>query len=278
MGRTPTASSSSGADIAADSAIVDAVRTLRDDPTRTALVMDFDGTLSEIVARPDDATPRPEVVPVMRRLVERFGVVGIVSGRPVEFLRTQLPVPGLSLVGQYGLERSVGDHIEADPRVEPFLAAVADVAARADAELPGVLVERKGRIAVTLHWRTDQGRSDEGRDWADRMAVASGLALYPTRMAVELRPPVGVDKGDAVAVLVEQSRVAMFAGDDHGDLAAFDALVELRGRGALDAIVRVAVRSSEEPAELVTRADVGVAGPEGFVSLLRALSEPAVSD
>ena len=49
---------------------------------------------------------------------------------------------------------------------------------------------------------TDQDRGDAGRAWADRVAAASGLALYPTRMAVELRPPVGVDKGDAVAALV----------------------------------------------------------------------------
>ena len=41
-----------------------------------------------------------------------------------------------------------------------------------------------------------------GRAWADRVAAATGLTLYPTRMAVELRPPVGVDKGDAVAALV----------------------------------------------------------------------------
>lgn len=237
--------------------------------------MDFDGTLSDIVARPDDAAPRAEVVPLLHALVERFGLVGIASGRPVEFLRAHLPVPGLALVGQYGLERSVGDHIEADPRVEPFLTAVAEVAARAETELPGFLIERKGRIAVTLHWRTEQDRGDEGRAWADRMAAAFGLALYPTRMAVELRPPVGVDKGDAVASLVDGARVAMFAGDDHGDLAAFDALAALRRRGALDAIVRVAVRSPEEPAELVARTDVGVAGPEGFVNFLDALAASA---
>jgi trehalose 6-phosphate phosphatase len=272
VARTPTASSSSGADIAADSALDDAIRTLGDDPASTALVMDFDGTLADIVPRPDDARPRAEVVPLLGALVDRYGVVGIVSGRPVEFLRTHLPVPGLALVGQYGLERSVAGRVEADPRVEPFLAAVAEVAARADAELPGVLVERKGRIAVTLHWRTDQDRAAEGRDWADRMAADLGLTLYPTRMAVELRPPVGVDKGDAVASLAADARVAMFAGDDHGDLAAFDALDRMRRAGALAAVVRVAVRSPEEPAELVARTDVAVAGPEGFVGLLATLT------
>jgi trehalose-6-phosphatase len=205
----PTASSSSGAEIAADSALADAARTLGADPAATALVMDFDGTLSEIVPRPDDARPRPEVVPLLLALVDRFAVVGIVSGRPVEFLRTHLPVPGLALVGQYGLERSVGDDVVADPRVEPFVAAVA-----------------------------------------------------------------AVDKGDAVAALVAPHRVAMFAGDDHGDLSAFDALARLRRDGVLDAVVRVAVRSPEEPAELVARTDVGVAGPAGFVSLLAELAAP----
>ncbi len=248
------------------------MRTLRAEPARTALVMDFDGTVADIVPRPDDARPRAEVVPLLHSLVDRYGVVGIVSGRPVEFLRTHLPVPGLALVGQYGLERGVGDGIEADPRVEPFLGAIADAAARADAELPGVLVERKGRIAVTLHWREDQDRADAGRSWADRVAAETGLTLYPTRMAVELRPPIGVDKGDAVAALAGPARVAMFAGDDHGDLAAFDALAASVRRGELDAAVRVAVRSPEEPAELVARTDVGVAGPAGFVGLLAALA------
>ena len=164
----------------------------------------------------------------------------------------------------------------ADPRVEPFLDAVADVAARADAELPGVLVERKGRIAVTLHWRTEPGPGRGGPATGPTASPPStGLALYPTRMAVELRPPVGVDKGDAVAALVSARTGSRCSpGDDHGDLAAFDALARLRRDGELDAAVRVAVRSPEEPAELVPRTDVAVDGPAGFVGLLAALAAP----
>jgi trehalose 6-phosphate phosphatase len=275
VGRTPTASSSSGAEIAADPARADAVRALLAEPARTALVMDFDGTLAEIVPHPDDAVARPEVAPLLHALVARFGLVGIVSGRPVDFLRARVPVPGLELVGQYGLERSVDGRIEADPRAEPFVAAVAAAADRADAELPGVFVERKGRLAVTLHWRTGQDLAEAGRAWADRVAAEHGLTVYPTRMAVELRPPVGIDKGDALRSLVRDARTAMFAGDDHGDLAAFDALAQLRRDGALDAAVRVAVRSPEEPAELLARADVAVDGPAGVVGLLRALVEGA---
>jgi trehalose 6-phosphate phosphatase len=271
----PTASSSSGADIAADSALTEAIGVLRRDPARTALLMDFDGTLADIVPHPDDARPRADVVARLTDLVTGFAVVGVVSGRPVDFLRTHLPVPGLVLVGQYGLERWTGDRVETDGRVEPTLAAVAAAAERAEIELPGVFVERKGRIAVTLHWRSDAERGDETMAWAERVAAASGLSLYPTRMAVELRPPVGVDKGSAVAALAAEARVAMFAGDDHGDLAAFDALDGLVRDGRLEAAVRVAVRSPEEPAELTARTDIAVAGPQGFVALLAALRAPS---
>jgi len=97
-------------------------------------------------------------------------------------------------------------------------------------------------------------------------------------MAIELRPPVGVDKGNAVAALAGDARVAMFAGDDHGDLAAFDALAARVRDGALDAAVRVAVRSPEEPAELVARTDVGVAGPAGFAAFLAELCVGAGAD
>jgi len=42
--------------------------------------------------------------------------------------------------------------------------------------------------------------------------------------------------------------------------------------------VRVAVRSPEEPAELVARTDVGVAGPAGFAAFLAELRAGAASD
>jgi len=66
---------------------------------------------------------------------------------------------------------------------------------------------------------------------------------------------------------------AAFAGEDAGDLAAFDALDRLEGDGSLSAAVRVAVRSDEAPADLVARADVVVDGPAGLAELLADLGE-----
>ncbi|HEV7686401.1 MAG TPA: trehalose-phosphatase, partial [Acidimicrobiia bacterium] len=184
-------------------------------PERSALLLDFDGALAPIVADPDAARALPEALAALERLVERIGLVAVVSGRPVSFLRFVLPDVlvgaerpgpsgaerrvdgGLVLVGQHGLERVVGGEREVDPRVAPWREAVADAARQAETEMPDVVVERKGDIAVNLHGRLVPDRAAEGEALGRRLAGAHGLAAFPMRMGVELRPPVPVDKGTA---------------------------------------------------------------------------------
>ena len=62
------------------------VQALTEQPERTALLVDFDGSLAPIVERPEDARPLPAAITQLARLVPRLGRVGVVSGRPVEFL------------------------------------------------------------------------------------------------------------------------------------------------------------------------------------------------
>jgi trehalose 6-phosphate phosphatase len=59
-------------------------------------------------------------------------------------------------------------------------------------------------------------------------------------------------------------------GDDHGDLPAFAAVSALTADGYQG--LRVGVRSTEAPAELLERADLIVDGPEGVLDLLRRLA------
>ena len=250
---------------------VELFRSFIAEPAHAAIVMDFDGSLAEIVDHPDDARPLDGVVGVLEELVARFGRCAIVSGRPVSFLREALCVNGLDLVGQYGLERMVGDEIVVDERARPFADAILAVADAADAELGDVFVERKGSAAVTLHWRTCAERGPAAEVWAHEAAVTHGLTEYPTKMAVELRPPVAVDKGSAVEVLCVGMNAALFAGDDHGDLSAFAALARMQAAGILRQAVRIGVRSAEAPAELIDAADVVVDGPAGLLELLAGL-------
>ena len=72
---------------------------------------------------------------------------------------------------------------------------------------PDLLVERKGEVAVTIHWRTApdrwRPRRRRSRPRLRRGATAS-TRRCAGRMAVELRPPVPVDKGTVTAELVDR--------------------------------------------------------------------------
>ncbi|HEV8628472.1 MAG TPA: trehalose-phosphatase [Acidimicrobiia bacterium] len=243
-------------------------------PDRSALVLDFDGVLAPIVVDPDAARPLPEAVAAVERLVGRIGVVAVTSGRPLEFLQAVLPDhPDLVLVGQHGLERAVGGRRMVDPSAEEFREAVAAATAEAESSDPELVVEWKGGIAVNLHWRTLPHRAAEWEALGRRLAQRHGLAAHPMRMGMELRAPVSVDKGTAVAELAAGRHAALFAGDDHGDLAGFAALDQLVASGRLDHAVRVAVRSDEAPPALLEAADYQVDGPAGVAALLRRIAD-----
>ncbi|MDZ4828429.1 MAG: trehalose-phosphatase [Actinomycetota bacterium] len=242
-------------------------------PLATVFLFDFDGTVSPIVEHPADARPHPEVVALVRELVERLGRVGIVSGRSISFLAEQLPIPGLAYAGLYGLEtREPGGERRIDPRVEAYLDVVETAAVEAEARLPGVLVERKDGVSVTMHWRMTPERAAEIKAVATELGERLGLdAPQRGRMAVELRPPVPVDKGTTVRAMIDGYDVAVFAGDDAGDLAAFDALARAEADGVVTHGIRVGVMSTDAPEALAASVDFVVDGPEGFVAFLRSV-------
>jgi trehalose 6-phosphate phosphatase len=235
---------------------------------QAAVLVDFDGSLSPIVDDPDAALPLPAARDALGALVGRVGLVGVVSGRPVQFLRDAIDLDGVTYVGQYGVQRWTDGRVVTDPRVEPYLASVEATAVAATRELPGVRVERKDGVAVVLHWRTRPELGDRAAAWAAQAAAGTGLELHPARMAAELRPPVPMDKGTVVEDLCAGLRAAAFAGDDAGDLAAFDGLDRLRAGGRLGHAVRIGVSSAEVLPELLRRADLHVEGPPGLAALL----------
>jgi trehalose 6-phosphate phosphatase len=245
-------------------------------PDAAAVLLDFDGSLSAIEVDPEAVTAPAATLELLERLAQRLALVAIVSGRPLDFLDRVVPIPSIELFGQYGLERRVDGRTVVEPAALPFRAAVASAADEAERRWPALLIERKGDIAVTVHWRGAGEVGDSVVAEIDALAARLGLAVYPTRMARELRPPLTLDKGTAVCALLAESpgvTRAAYAGDDRGDLPAFDALASLAERGDLDAFVRIAVDSDEAPGELVERADLVVAGPAGLFDWLAALAD-----
>lgn len=239
---------------------------------KSAFVTDFDGTLAPIVNDPADATALPESIAALRILVAKLGLVAVVSGRPVEFLQEHIPIEDVVLVGQYGLEWFINGVVERDARVAPYLDAVAAAATQAEELWPELVIERKGDMTFTVHWRTAPG-AEPHSDALETLAEEHGLKTEPGRKACELRPPIPVDKGTVFRRLVEGFRCEYmaFAGDDSGDLAAFN--IEFGEAPYTEQAVRIAVRSNEAPPELLELAEVVVDGPEGLAALLGELAD-----
>jgi trehalose 6-phosphate phosphatase len=249
------------------------VAALTERPDRTALLVDFDGSLAPIVERAADARPLPGVPEVLGRLAARFGRVAIVSGRPVAFLARHLPVDGLALVGLYGMEQLIHGEYSVDPRVQPYLVAVAAATAELEALLAPGIVEPKAGISVTLHWRPVPEQAEHIVEIAREIGARHGLADLRTRMAIELRPPIEVDKADATRTLVDGFAVGAFAGDDRGDLPAFAALARSVADGRLQRALRIGVHSTEAPPELAAVVDLLVDGPAGLLELLTRVAD-----
>jgi trehalose 6-phosphate phosphatase len=225
------------------------------EPGRAALLLDVDGVLAPIVARPEDADVPEDTRAELRRLVARYALVACISGRPAGEVARMVDVDGIAVVGEHGLGL--------DPAAEQWaesLHAFAD-----GVEWP---VERKA-LSVSFHYR---GADDEAaaRAFLEEVATrarAAGLVARFGRKVLELRPPVAANKGTAVRHLLDGHglRRALYAGDDTTDLDAFDAL------DGLEVGVRVAVVSPEGPPELQDGADLVVESPEELLDLLRTL-------
>jgi trehalose-phosphatase len=236
----------------------DLLAQLAADPGKAGLFLDFDGVLAPIVERPEDAVAPPETRSELERLVDRYALVAVVSGRTGADVRSRLGVDGVVCVGSHGLE--------AEPQADRWRRTLAAFAA--DAPWPEDEIELKG-LAVAFHFR-DQPDEREAVRRLDAIADSAreeGLVARYGRKVLEVLPPVGSNKGTAVRQMLEERglRRALAAGDDTTDLDSFAAL------DGLDTAVRVAVASIEGPPALVEAADIVVDSTDEFLALLRRL-------
>ncbi len=237
-----------------------------------AILLDFDGVLSDIVDEPDAAVPVDGVVEALDRLSGRADTVAVISGRPVDFLVSRLgEVAGrLRLFGNSGLQSWEAGRTKLHPDVAAHYDALRDAFGRARAAVPsGIHLEDKD-VAFALHYRTSPELEPEALELGRELAAAAGLRATTGKMHIEVRLPVEISKGDAVrAVVDEWHDWVLFAGDDNVDLPAFDALTELDVAWSY----RVAVEAGSTAAELISRADLVVPSPAAFVQFLEALAD-----
>lgn len=201
------------------------------------LLLDFDGTLVDLVDRPDAVSVDDALVALLQRLLGTFeGRLALVSGRSVAQIEGFLgnAIAGVSVVGSHGAELQLSG-----ARITPPRPATLDEVERAFraafADEQGVLIEVKS-LGVAAHYRMAPGRAAEAHRLAERYAGADGLVMQSGKMMVELRAG-GHDKGSGIAALLRHpafaDHVPVFAGDDVTDEAGFSAVAAMGGIGVL---------------------------------------------
>jgi trehalose-phosphatase len=196
-----------------------------------AVFLDYDGTLSPIVERPelavlDDAT-RATVASLAARCP-----VAVVSGRDRHDVQARVGLSTIAYAGSHGFDIALADGARHEhPAGQERLAALdrAEAALRAAlAGVDGALVERK-RYSIATHFRLVADADLPRVERAVGAALAPGLRRKEGKKVVELQPDVPWDKGAAVRWLLDAlalgpDALPLYVGDDVTDEDAFRAV------------------------------------------------------
>jgi len=196
--------------------------------------LDYDGTLTPIVERPEDAHLPPETREVLLALSEQCPVV-IVSGRDAAFVVAEVGLSGVYYLGSHGFEVVAPAGCElllgrADEfgRFLPSLERAQSMLEPALARIPGARVERK-RYAIAVHYRQVADKDVSGVEAIVDRALArlTDLRKSGGKKIFELRPDIDWDKGRAVRWMIGAlgldgaATLPVYVGDDLTDEDAF---------------------------------------------------------
>ena len=213
------------------------------------LFLDYDGTLTPIVDRPELANLDPSVRDSLRR-VSRLCPVAVISGRDLRDVRARVGVEGIHYAGSHGFDIAGPGGRGHAP--DAALAALQDLDTAEDflvgrtSSLPGVLLERK-RFGLAVHYRlVEAGREREVEEAVDEaLNQFRSLRKGRGKKVFELLPAIDWNKGVALnwlrkALDLNEVRfLPLYIGDDLTDEDAFRAL---RDRG-----IGIAVLDSRRP-------------------------------
>jgi trehalose-phosphatase len=233
--------------------------------SRVLILLDYDGTLCKIRARPSQARLNRARRELLARLVAGPQRLAILSGRAVPQLRRLLGISGVYYGGNFGLVIEGPGLRFTHPQVRGSRLVLAREARRLTqlfSDLPGVWIEHKG-AGLSLHFRgVPSAKRPALRRFLARARRDSprGLVWKPGLRAWEILPTGGWDKGRAALLLWRRlGRPYLVAvGDDCSDEPMFEAV---RGRGA-------AIKVGRAGRTAATHRVAGVASVYSFLGLL----------
>ncbi|ABA87317.1 trehalose-6-phosphatase [Syntrophotalea carbinolica DSM 2380] len=204
---------------------------------RGMVFLDYDGTLTPIVERPEWAQLSQKMRDAVNQLSQRCDVA-IVSGRDLQDIRNLVGIEGILYAGSHGFDISgPGGHLELEQGIDylPALDRAETALTKQLAEVAGTQIERK-RFAIAVHFRrADPADVSQIETIVDTILEKNpGLRKTGGKMIFELRPDIDWDKGKALRWILarlgmhDDEVLPIYIGDD---LTDEDAFCELQKRG-----------------------------------------------
>lgn len=199
-----------------------------------ALFLDFDGTIVEIAATPDQVRVEGDLPNLLVQAAEKLqGAIAVISGRPLAGLMQLLsPFEGAA-AGVHGLERRMASGTMIIPPPDPSIEVVRPMIERFAATMRGIILEDKGQT-LALHFRARPDMAHACGQIAQKAATLSDgrLTAMAGKMMVELCPR-EANKGQAILEFLAEppfrGRRAVFVGDDRTDEDGFEIVNRLGG-------------------------------------------------
>ncbi len=200
---------------------------------RVAVFLDYDGTLTPIVSRPEEAFLAEDMQQTLLGLAKKC-TVAIISGRGLDPVRQFVGLDNVYYAGSHGFEiegpGGLRMELEAAREMLPLLDALEQELQQRLASIKGAQVERK-KFSIAVHYRnvaeSEAGQVETVVD--ETIADNPQLVKGTGKKVFELKPSIDWHKGRAVLWILEKldldqyGVVPMFIGDDVTDEDAFQA-------------------------------------------------------
>ncbi|XP_022227831.2 probable trehalose-phosphate phosphatase C [Drosophila obscura] len=207
---------------------------------KLAILLDYDGTLAPIADNPSKTQMPVELEKTLHKLAKHPQIfLAVISGRGLKDVQAHVSIDGTTYAGNHGLEIEYPDGSRHDYELpaeikKNYTDMVREL--KEKVEKNGAWVEDK-RVSLTYHYRdTPVELKDALKQLATEICLRYGFRANQAHEAIEAKPPVNWNKGEAALYILKQKfgdnwhkdvRV-VFAGDDTTDE---DAMRVLQGLG-----------------------------------------------
>lgn len=196
------------------------------------IFLDYDGTLTPIVSKPDLALIPHETYLTLERLSQKF-IVSIISGRDLSIIKKLVGIKNIFYAGSHGfdIETPSGEKYHTD-EANIFLESLDEAEKELNEKLsyiPGALIERK-IYGVAAHYRLVADENEEKFKKIVEEVHQNHLNLRKTygKKVLELLPKIDWNKGKALVWFRDclnlndnNTIMPIYIGDDKTDEDAF---------------------------------------------------------